>query len=309
MAKTRKSYDVDEAGAQITRNGQYREQAVDQGRAISRGFRSSADTTPDQSGHNEASSYRPMTPQQIGAVTLALSSLSDVANIRYVTADSLGDTNEASILFGSYYDDETDNYGAHCEGPTKDAFDPAHCSAEGDVWINLKYHSDTKAGVGTWHFETIVHEIGVAHPGDHNTGKDEGGKDKKITFGKDAERREDSRQHTIMSCFDESNTRADDQNFNLLTPMLHDIAAAQLIYGANMITRTGDTVNGSNSTANRDIFNFDIKRAPVPAIWDAGGVDTLGIANIDTPGSPLYGQVLDPRFRRPMRSTSRGVDC
>ena len=40
------------------------------------------------------------------------------------------------------------------------------------------------------------------------------------------------------------------------TPMLYDIAAIQPLYGADMTTRTGDTVYGDNSNAGRGAFNF-----------------------------------------------------
>ena len=57
--------------------------------------------------------------------------------------------------------------------------------------------------------------------------------------------------------------------------MAHDIAAIQSLYGVNMTTRTGDTVYGFNSNAGRAAFDFTQNTAPVIAIWDAGGIDTL----------------------------------
>ena len=59
------------------------------------------------------------------------------------------------------------------------------------------------------------------------------------------------------------------------TPLLHDILALQSVYGANMTTRTGDTVYGFNSTAGHDAFDFTININPVVAIWDAGGIDRI----------------------------------
>ena len=49
----------------------------------------------------------------------------------------------------------------------------------------------------------------------------------------------------------------------------------QSIYGANMTTRTGDTVYGFNSNAGRAAYDFTQNISPVIAIWDAGGRDTL----------------------------------
>ncbi|MCL6699816.1 M10 family metallopeptidase C-terminal domain-containing protein [Sphingomonas sp. NSE70-1] len=52
-----------------------------------------------------------------------------------------------------------------------------------------------------------------------------------------------------------------------------------------MTTRTGDTTYGFNATADtagRDAFNFDLTPAPVMAIWDAGGNDTLDASGYAT---------------------------
>ena len=40
------------------------------------------------------------------------------------------------------------------------------------------------------------------------------------------------------------------------TPMIHDIAAIQAIYGANMETRSDDTVYGFNSTETGTAYDF-----------------------------------------------------
>ena len=66
------------------------------------------------------------------------------------------------------------------------------------------------------------------------------------------------------------------------TPLLHDILALQTVYGANMTTRTGDTVYGFNSTAGHDAFDFDVNINPVIAIWDAGGIDRIDASGWNT---------------------------
>jgi serralysin len=63
---------------------------------------------------------------------------------------------------------------------------------------------------------------------------------------------------------------------------VHDIAAIQAIYGADMTTRTGDTTYGFNSNAGRDSYDFTKTPAPVMAIWDAGGIDTLDASGYAT---------------------------
>jgi serralysin len=66
------------------------------------------------------------------------------------------------------------------------------------------------------------------------------------------------------------------------TPLLHDILAIQAVYGANLTTRTGDTVYGFNSNAGRAAFDFTININPVVAIWDAGGIDRIDASGFDT---------------------------
>ena len=66
------------------------------------------------------------------------------------------------------------------------------------------------------------------------------------------------------------------------TPLIHDIAAIQRIYGADMTTRTGDTVYGFNRNAGRDTYDFTKTPAPIMAIWDAGGNDTIDASGYAT---------------------------
>ncbi len=56
------------------------------------------------------------------------------------------------------------------------------------------------------------------------------------------------------------------------TPMIDDIAAIQKAYGANMATRSGDTVYGVATNAG-DIYADTAMKSY--AIWDGGGIDTL----------------------------------
>ena len=62
------------------------------------------------------------------------------------------------------------------------------------------------------------------------------------------------------------------------TPMLYDIMALQLMFGANMNTRTGDTVYGFNSNAGSRIYDFTQNVEPGLCIWDSGGNDTLDVS-------------------------------
>ena len=124
-------------------------------------------------------------------------------------------------------------------------------------------------------FHEIGHAIGLQHPGDYNAGPDVD-----ITYDGNAEYIEDSRQYTVMSYFQAAETGADHVDgvttIYAATPLLHDIAAVQRLYGANMSTRTGDTTYGFNSNAGRESFDIDSASEKVVfAVWDAGGKDTF----------------------------------
>ena len=69
------------------------------------------------------------------------------------------------------------------------------------------------------------------------------------------------------------------------TPMIHDILAAQKMYGAEMTTRTGDTTYGFNATPTPPAATRSTsprRPAPVMTIWDAGGIDTLDASGYAT---------------------------
>lgn len=79
-----------------------------------------------------------------------------------------------------------------------------------------------------------------------------------------------------MSYWNESITNADHGHYYAAAPLVDDIAAIQHLYGANMTTRTGDTVYGFNSNTGRDFYTLnDSHDKLVMSVWDAGGNDTL----------------------------------
>lgn len=234
-----------------------------------------------------ASGFSRFNAAQITQAEQALASWSDVANITFVRAGygSSGETaysDQAAILLG--------NYSAGRSSAAAFAYFPGSASfgsASGDVWININASSNAAPALGNYGAMVLTHEIGHAigldHPGDYDASSS-------ATYAANAPYYEDSRQYTLMSYFSEASTGAYYAGRYASAPMLDDIAAAQLEYGANMSTRTGDTVYGFNSTAGRPWFDAIASDSKlIFAVWDAGGSDTFDFSGFAT------AQVIDLR--------------
>ncbi|WP_292129485.1 M10 family metallopeptidase C-terminal domain-containing protein, partial [Brevundimonas sp.] len=228
----------------------------------------------------------PFTRVQMEATLLALQAWSDVANITFVRQDDGGGySNHATMLFGAY-SSGADGAAAFAALPGS----TASSSVAGDVWINGSLSYNAAPTVGGYGHLALVHEIGHAigllHPGDYDA--DPG---VQITYREHADYYEDSNQYTVMSYFSEVATGAQfGAGRYVSAPMLDDIAAAQRLYGANYETRSGDTVYGFNSTADRPWFSAVAGgQAPVFAVWDGGGTDTLDFSGY------AFAQVIDLR--------------
>lgn len=160
-----------------------------------------------------------------------------------------------------------------------------YAKIQGDTFVNSDQANNFDLDPAGYGFTTLVHEtghaIGLEHPGDYNFAV--GGN---ITYQHDAEYFQDSYQFSIMSYFHAGNTGATGYvNWATggyyqtpQTPMVHDIAAVQAMYGADLTTRTGDTIYGFNSTADRPVFDFETNINPFVTIYDAGGHDTLDLS-------------------------------
>ncbi|QJE74160.1 hypothetical protein HHL28_14680 [Aerophototrophica crusticola] len=158
------------------------------------------------------------------------------------------------------------------------------------MWVNPAQASNLQLDEGEYGLLTLVHEsghaLGLSHPGEYNYSDGI-----PLTYKGLAEYYQDSLQYSVMSYWGAHETGAGHIDWqNLIfkyaaTPLVHDIAAMQRIYGAETTTRTGDTVYGFNSTANREAFDFTKNKLPIVAIWDAGGNDTLDLSGWDTPST------------------------
>ncbi|MBL1406302.1 MAG: M10 family metallopeptidase C-terminal domain-containing protein, partial [Rhizobiales bacterium] len=142
------------------------------------------------------------------------------------------------------------------------------------------YNTDQEYGFSLTLHE-IGHAIGLSHPGDYNGASAD-------TYATEAEYFQDTEQYSVMSYWDENNSGADHYAYAFTGAgyewvggehtgyMLHDIAALQRLYGANMTTRTGDTVYGFNSNTGDSTWTLDSAAdSIIAAVWDAGGIDTI----------------------------------
>ncbi len=152
------------------------------------------------------------------------------------------------------------------------------------VWLCSSWISNGDSGMklGGYGLETMLHEIGhalgLSHPGTYNGS---------ATYVDNAEFNQDNRQYTIMSYFGGylpgSGWQKDGTYLSYLypqTPMVYDIAAIQDKYGADTVTRTGNTTYGFHCNLawydpEKIIYDFNTNHTPIFTIWDAGGTDTL----------------------------------
>ncbi len=281
-----------DAGAQITRTNQSWATALGTAATVTYAFRDSVTTMP-----TDTAGFSQFNATQIAAGVLAFAAWSDVANVTFQRVQNAGSefSNNATILLG--------NYSSGQEGAAAFAYLPGGMpgaagfgQVQGDVWINssLSYNAlPVQQGYGQL---TLLHEIGhaigLSHPAAYNASAGGG-----ITYSGSAIYYEDSLQYSVMSYFSERETGADFRTDGAgvrrysSAPLLDDISAAQRLYGANMNTRTGDTVYGFNSTAGQMWFGANNELSPLLfCAWDAGGTDTF-----DFSGYLNNGQIIDLR--------------
>jgi Ca2+-binding RTX toxin-like protein len=236
-------------------------------------------------------SFSAFSAEQRQSTAYVLDMLAEVANLSFTEVPDNGEIpSESNQRIGLFNIDSANSayWGAMIYMDTELPEPPTGEIYGADIVVNLN-----RASVqGGWDpgdsntrklMHEIMHALGIDHPGPYNGDGP--------TYEENALFLQDSVQYTVMSYWAAAKTGADHVGDGVLhhaaTPLLYDIAALQSVYGANMSTRTGNTVYGFNSNTGDSPFNFQLHPGPVIAIWDAGGRDTLDLSGYST------GSVID----------------
>ena len=240
--------------------------------------------------------FSPFSAAQQAVAVKAIGLWGDLINVEFKETKSY----EADITYGNT---NTNGAQAYAYLPFGDVNDEYYAQfgfeqtgkLGGDVWIDGFVPSNFTPLTDSYYATTTMihetgHALGLSHPGDYNATDDNDGDGvpDPITYDSDAFYAQDSLQYSIMSYFDGYETGAQFIDFQLLnfaypsTPMIHDIAAIQEIYGTNYETRAGDTVYGFNSTETGTAYDFSVNNRPVLSIWDGGGNDTIDVSKFKT---------------------------
>lgn len=223
----------------------------------------------------ENAGFTAMTGFQMGMARAAFDLWDDLVAVNLTETTGWG----AEITMA--YSSTTDDNGSYA-AEYADQSQIWYSTTDTDMIPQNAYYSQP----GMWgYLHEIGHALGLDHPGPYDAAP---GVD--LTYEKNAVYQQDTFQYTVMSYFEADPARGDhtgtvngtERYIHPSTPMLHDIATIQWMYGADLQTRKYDTVYGFNNTSGRDAFDFVKNPTPVAAIWDAGGTDTLDLSSFTT---------------------------
>lgn len=241
---------------------------------------------------DEGVGYKTMTAVQKSTAETSFQLWKDLVAIQMVSSPS---NPRADITLN--YSSSTEDGGTYAAYNLNERIDnqPKNYTFSSDrIWFSSsdKSNMDPAMAIGKYGQNSMIHEvghaIGLSHPGPYNWSPNV-----TLSYENNAIFANDTRQYSVMSYWGYYNKSTNSwttatPDYDLVsdnivycqTPMLYDVLAIQSHYGANMTTRTGDTVYGyncnfSSSDPEKLIFDFTSNKAPIYTIWDAGGNNTI----------------------------------
>lgn len=258
-------YSASQAAVQLTRSGQSWNGYQVYNKPVALNFAFIDNVTASPRGDKGIVAFN--SEQRVAALQ-SLQSWADVANIKFTQV-----TSGARLTFANY----TQFANGQQANDQAYAYLPSANKAGGTMWFNYNINNIRSPDKYEYGRQTLTHELGhalgLSHPGNYNSGTGV------ISYSNSAVYVEDSRQYSLMSYWSETNTGASFNGHYAVSPLMHDIAAIQRLYGANMTTRTGNTVYGFASNTGRDYYSaVSSSSALIFSVWDAGGIDTLNFS-------------------------------
>ncbi|NVO29290.1 hypothetical protein HJ526_17860 [Donghicola sp. C2-DW-16] len=197
-----------------------------------------------------------------------------------------GDITFGSTEFTDEYGDlDTGLFGFIAGFPRPDVLGD-RTTKHGDLWINSANPDQEATAYGHTSWQTYLHELGHAL-GLHHPDEDP---------NNDYFASNNNNQWTVMSYLPHPSVEDEDMEDQPypLTPMVLDIQAMQSLYGANLTTRTDDTVYFGDGDGTYDLaYQYaadnmkvdggdDVMRDVILTIWDAGGQDLIDASDLST---------------------------
>ncbi|QHM70762.1 Serralysin C [Mixta intestinalis] len=258
-------YSISEAAVQLTRSGQSWNGYQVYNKPVSLSFAFIDNVAASPRGDKGIVAFN---SAQKTAALQSLQAWADVANVHFTQV-----TSGARLTFANY----TQFANGQQANDQAYAYLPSANKAGGTMWFDYNINNIRSPDKYEYGRQTLTHELGhalgLSHPGTYNSGTGV------ISYSASASYIEDSRQYTLMSYWSETNTGANFHGHYAVAPLLDDIAAIQRLYGANMSTRTGNTVYGFSSNSGRDYYSAtNGTDALIFSVWDAGGNDTFNFS-------------------------------